>query len=170
MESFSITIQFTAEDLQKAYRIHFRKGNTLRGRLLLILALISFGIGIVLLLYSYIALQFDNWFAWFLVVYGMLLLFLFFWRFNTMGKRMFRKMPDFKHPWEYTFSLEGVKATGKTASSENSWAHYVKGIITEDMILLYPNRFRFSFFDKQHFTDEQFAQLKDWARRFVEMK
>jgi len=163
MEPFTIQIQYTAEELQQAYKIHNKKVYPIAGRLLLILGLISIVIGIPLLLYSYIWLSFINWFAWFLIIYGALVISIYIWRIRTMGKRMFSKMPDFAHPYEYTFSEKGIKAVSPSTNSDNNWSYYSRYCIAPDMILLYPNKFRFNFFAKKHFTEEQFKQLQDWV-------
>lgn len=164
---FELTIQYTAGDLQRAYQIHYRKGYPVGSRLLMILGVISLVFGTVLMLYSYLSLHFTNWFAWFLVVYGVLVIVFYYWRFYTMGKRMFKKMPDFEHPYHYVFSEDGIRAQSVNVNSDNAWAYYNRCIIEEDMIILYPNRYRFNFFAKRHFSPEQFETLKKWVREKV---
>lgn len=167
MQPFELTIQYSSDDLQKAYQLHYRKGYPISSRLLMILGVISLIIGSALLLYSYLWLFFTNWFAWFLVVYGILVVLFYYWRFYTMGQRMFKKMPDFEHPYHYTFSEKGIKAESTHINSDNNWEYYIRCVITDDMILLYPNKFRFNFFARRHFSDEQFKTLQQWARENV---
>jgi hypothetical protein len=162
MDAFTVRIQYTPEDLQRAYRIHNSKVYPVGSRLLLFLGLISLIIGGVLMLYSCFALKFTNWFAWFLIIYGIFIIGFYFWRIKTMGRRMFSKMPDFTHPYEYTFSEIGIKASSVFVNSDNLWNYYIRYCITPDMILLYPNKFRFNFFARKHFTEEQFKQLQAW--------
>jgi hypothetical protein len=167
LEAFSVTIQYTPEDLQQAYNIHYSKVYPVAGRLLLILGLISLVFGIGLLLYSYMAISFTNWFAWFLLVYGVVVIAIYIWRVRTVGKRMFAKMPDFLHPYEYTFSQKGILAAGMNVNSDNNWGYYTRYCHTPDMILLYPNKFRFNLYPRKHFTDEQYAQLFSWIVEHV---
>jgi hypothetical protein len=167
MDSFTLSIKYTQEDLQKAYKIHFGKIYPLAGKLMLILGLISISIGVGLLLFSYLAINYTNWFAWFLVVYGIILIIYYFWRINTMGRRMFAKMPDMLHSYEYTFSENGIRVVSTSVQSDNSWNYYCRYYIAPDIILLYPNKFRFNFFDRKHFTEEQFTQLRSWVTRNV---
>jgi hypothetical protein len=167
MESFTISIQYTPEDLQKAYKVHYSKVYPIAGRLLLILGIISLVFGAALLLYSYLGFSFTNWFAWFLIVYGLIIMAIYFWRVGTIGRRMFSKMPDFEYPYEYVFSDQGIKITSKNVNSENNWDYFSRYCITEDMILLYPNKFRFNFFARKYFTEEQFLQLRSWVTEKV---
>lgn len=167
MQAFEITIQYSAEDLQQAYQLHYRKGYPLRGRILLILGIVSLTLGVILLAYSYFWLQFTNWFAWFLFIYGILVMAFHFWRYYTMGKRVFKRMPDFRGPYHYTFSDEGIKADGEHLHSDNTWNYYIRSLVSEDMILLYPNKYRFNFFARRHFSGEQFETLKSWVRERV---
>jgi hypothetical protein len=167
MDSFKINIQYSYQELQAAYSIHYNKVYPIGSRLLLILGLISLVIGIGLLVYSYIAFSFTNWFAWFLIIYSIVLIVFYFWRFKTIGKRMFRKMPDFENPYEYTFSENGIQAASKNVNSDNRWSYYIKYFINSEMILLYPNKFRFNFFARKHFTDEQFALLQKWIKENI---
>jgi hypothetical protein len=164
MNSFTIHIQYTPEELHAAYKIHNKKVYPIGSKMLLILGLISILIGAGLLIYSYLSLAFTNWFAWFLIFYGVTVIIFYFWRANNMGKRMFKKMPDFAQPFEFTFSEKGVRIISANANSENSWSYYNNYIITPDLILIYPNKFRFNFFAKEHFTEEQFKVLQSWIR------
>jgi hypothetical protein len=164
---FEVTIQYSAKDLQRAYQLHYQKGYPIGSRLLMILGVISLIIGGALLAYSYLYLQFSNPFAWFLIAYGVLMIMIYFWRFYTIGKRMFKKMPEFQHPYHYTFSEKGIKAESPLANSDNQWEYYNRCIISDDMILLLPNKFRFNFFARRHFTDEQFKMLRHWVEANV---
>jgi hypothetical protein len=170
MEPFSITIQYTPEDLQQAYRLHNKKMFPVSSKLLLILAAISFFAGTTLLVYGYAGAGFVNWFARFLVVYGIALVLFYGWRVRTMGRRMFSKMPEFNTPYECTFSREGIRISNPAIQSNNAWHYYNHYIITDNMILLYPHKFRFNYFPRRCFTDGQFVQLRDWIIQYVPLK
>ena len=77
---------------------------------------------------------------------------------------MFKKMHDFKSPYDYTFNSEGFTGIGKDLKSEASYTHFKKYIFSETLILLCPNKFRFNFFPKKYFTDEEYSQLKEWIK------
>jgi hypothetical protein len=167
---FEVTIQYSAKDLQRAYQLHYQKGYPLGSRLLMILGVISVIVGGALLAYSYLFLHFSNTFAWFLIFYGIFMIMFYFWRFYTIGKRMFKKMPEMQHPYHYTFSEHGIKAESPVASSNNQWEYYNQGIVSDDMIVLLPNKFRFNFFARRHFTEEQFKMLRHWVETNVKTR
>ncbi len=163
MEEINIKIQYTADDLQKSYELFYRKVFTYRTFLLLFIGIISLLAGTFFLLQS-LYYGFSNLVAWFLVFYGLFLIIYFYWRFKTIGKRMYKKLHDFKSPYDYTFNSEGFTGVGKDLKSEATWNHFKKFIINEDLILLCPNKFRFNFFPKKYFTVEQYLQIEEWIK------
>ena len=169
MEKVEVTIQFNAEDLQSACKLHFFKMNPFRSRLVLILGGILVVLGVILvLLQSMVGM--ITWVSWFFVVYGLLIVFYYYWRIQRMGKAAFKKLIEFHHPFTFTFNNEGVKSVGKTAKSDNVWEHYQLALIRPEMILLYPNKLRFVLLPKKYFTEEEFVQLKSWVTEKVKCK
>lgn len=163
MEEIKVQIQYTPEDLQKSYELFYKKVYSIRAYLLPIVGLISLLTGAAFLIQSFY-IGFVNFFSWFLIFYGLVLIIYFYWRLKTIGKRMFKKLHDFKNPYNYTFNSDGFTGVGKDLKSDASWSHFKKYIISEDLILLCPNKFRFNFFPKVHFTDDEYSQLKDWIK------
>jgi len=163
MEEIKVHIQYTAEDLQKSYELFYKKIYSFRAYLLLYVGIISFLAGVGFLIQA-LFFGFVNIVAWFLILYGLLLIVYFYWRLKTIGKRMFKKMHDFKSPYDYNFNKEGFNGIGKDLKSEASFSHFKKYIFSEDLILLCPNKYRFNFFPKKYFTDEEFLQLKEWIK------
>jgi hypothetical protein len=167
MRDFDVTIQYSAEDLQQAYHLHYRKAFPVGSKLLLILGGIAFVFGLGLLLYSYLRLNFTNWFAWFLIIYAVLMVAFYYWRYYSMGKRMFKKMTDFQYPFQYHFSDKGIKVSNPNVNSDNKWSYYEKHIMDDDMILLYPNKLRFNFFARRHFEGAAFDELREFVTKNV---
>jgi hypothetical protein len=163
MEEIKIQIQYTADDLQKSYELFYKKVYSIRAFLLLYIGIISLLGGTFFLLQS-LYYGFSNTVAWFLIFYGLLLIIYFYWRLKTIGKRMFKKMHDFKSPYDYTFNEEGFIGIGKDLKSEAKWCHFKKYIISENLIILCPNKFRFNFFPKKYFSEEQYMQLQEWIK------
>ncbi len=172
MEKISKTILFTAEDLQLAYSTHFRKAYPVRSRLLLIVGGISIVIGLFLLVLQFYmkGLNYTNWAAWFLLCYGVFIAILYFYNLKTIGKRMYTKMPDFKNPFNYIFTAENIQVTSDNVNTTNNWEYYQSAMINEMVIMIYPNKFRFSLFPKKYFTDEEYATLKQWVRAKIKTK
>ena len=172
METIEKTIQFTPDDLQLAYSVHYRKAYPLRSRMLLIVGGISFLIGLFLLavqLYSG-ATTYTNWAAWFLLCYGVLIALLYFYNLRSIGKRMYNKMPDFKKPFHYTFTAERIEVKSENVNSQNNWEFYQSAMITPLVTMIYPNKFRFSMFPKHYFTDEEYETLRQWIKARIKTK
>ena len=149
--------------MQKSYDVFYKKVYSVRTYLLLAFGIISFLAGVGFLIHSVI-FEFTNYFSWFLIVYGLFLIVYHFIRLKTTGKRMFKKLHDFSSPFDYIFNSEGFSGKGSETKSESTWNYFKKYIINDDIILLCPNKFRFNFFPKKYFTDEEFGQLKIWIK------
>jgi hypothetical protein len=169
MEKVEVTIQFTPEDLQLAYKLHFLKMNPFRSRLVLILGVLLVLLGFLLVFLQSIA-GMITWISWFFVVYGILIVVYYYWRISRMGKAGFKKLIEFHHPFTFSFTNEGVKSIGKTAKSDNTWEHYQVALVRPEIILLYPNKLRFVLLPKKYFTDEEFEQLRTWVTEKVKCK
>ncbi|MEI6764704.1 MAG: YcxB family protein [Bacteroidota bacterium] len=162
MDQITTEIQYTPEELQHSYQVHYRKMHPFRSRILMLLGILSFMLGVGFMIYTYVRASETNWFAWFLIVYGIVVIIYYYYMYVTMGKRMFRKMPDFHTPFKYTFTPEGMSVRGKNISTDSRWAHFQSYYFTDDLIVIYPNKYRFNFFPKSHFTAEEYDQLKQW--------
>ena len=172
MESIEKTILFTPEDLQLAYTTHFRNVYPVRSRLLLIVGFISFLIGAILLTFQFISGTQNNinWASWFLVIYGVIIALLYFYNLKRLGKRMYSKMPDFKNPFTYKITSVNIEVKAENVNSNNNWGYYQSALITAEVIMIYPNKFRFSLFPKKYFTEEEFSEMKKWISASVKTK
>jgi len=169
MDKIEVTIQFTAEDLQEAYKLHLIKMNPFRSRLLLILGIILVLLGgMLVFLQSMVGM--INWMSWFFIVYGIIIVLYHFWRLKRMGRSAFKKLIEFHYPFTFSFTTDGVHSDGKTARSDNSWMHYQWAIMTSNMILLYPNKLRFIMLPRKYFSTEEYDQLCEWVKRDVRVK
>ena len=172
MEAIEKTILFTPGDLQLAYSTHFRKAYPIRSRLLLIVGVISFIIGLILLVFQFYAggMNYTNWAAWFLLCYGVVIAVLYFYNLRNIGKRMYSKMPDFKNPFNYIFTPDSIQVKSENVNSTNNWEYYQSALISPEVIMIYPNKFRFSLFPKKYFTEEEYQTLKKWIINKVKTK
>jgi hypothetical protein len=169
MESIKVTIQYSPEDLQNAYALHFRKLQPVRSRLVLILGAILVFFGILLVVLQSLS-GIISWMSWAFLLYGMLVVAYYYWRFGRMGKVAFKKLVNFHFPFTFTITPEGLDTVGKNVSSNNTWDYYQIAIVTEHMIILYPNKMHLVFLPKKYFSDIEFSQLTDWVRNNVKVK
>lgn len=165
-DSIKIEIQYTPEDLQKSYRLHFKKLYPVRSKLVLALGSFLMVLGILLVMLE----QAGNK----SVLLGVSYIFLgtaavgfYIWNNATIGKRMYKKLPDFRHPYTYVFSEEGMHVSSVNITTDIKWDHFWKAVVCPDMILLYPNKFRYNLFPKKYFTHGQFEHLKYLISKFV---
>ena len=89
---------------------------------------------------------------------------------KRLGVRMYKKMPDFKNPFNYKFTETNLEVSGTNVNSNNNWEYYQSALITPNVIMIYPNKFRFSLFPKIYFTDEEFSQLRKWVSAKIKTK
>jgi len=169
MESIKVTIQYGPEDLQNAYALHFRKLYPVRSRLVLILGAILVFFGILLVVMQSLT-GLISWMSWAFLLYGILVVAYYYWRFSRMGKVAFKKLVNFHFPFTFTITPEGVDTVGKNVSSNNIWKYYQIAIITEQIIILYPNKLNLVLLPKKYFSEEEFSQLTDLVRKNVKVK
>jgi O-antigen/teichoic acid export membrane protein len=169
MDKIEVSIQFTPEDLQKAYSLHFKKTNPIRSRIVLILGIILVFLGILLAVLQSMA-GIITWISWFFVIYGILIVTYYYRKIGRMGKAAFKKLVEFHFPFSFTITSESVRTVGKTITSDSTWDHYQFAVVTEQMILLYPNTMRFVLLPKKYFSDAEFDQLNDWVKGNVKCK
>ncbi len=172
MDIIEKTIQYEADDFQLAYSTHYRKKYPVRSRLVLIISAISIIAGIVLFIYDMNkgGVFYKNFAAWFLLLYGMVIAIVFVKNMRTIGKRTLSKLPDFSRPLHYVFNIGEIQVSSETINNVNKWEHYQSALFTGDLIMIYPNKYRFNFFPKKYFTDEEFSQLKQWIQAKIKTK
>lgn len=158
MEPIEIEITYTADDLQKSYKAHFNKQYPIRSKLVLFMGILLIILGLLLVAIEN-ATSKSNWLGISYSGLGAIAIIYYLWNSNTLGKRMYNKMPDFKLPYHYKITSEGINITNKSISTDVKWDHFWNSLITDDMILIYPNKYRYNLFPKRYFTDEQFQQL-----------
>ncbi|HNW70216.1 MAG TPA: YcxB family protein [Bacteroidales bacterium] len=172
MDKIEKTIKYTPEDLQLAYTTHFRKMYPVRSRLLIVVSIISLLAGCLFIIYDLKKGSniYANWAAWFLICYGVIIAILYFYNLRTVGKRMYSKMPDFERPFNYVFTDEKIQVASETINSDNKWEFYQSALISPEVIMVYPNKFRFNLFPKKYFTDQEYEMLKQWVRAKIKTK
>jgi hypothetical protein len=158
MNTIHVDINYTADDLQRSYTMHFKKLYPVKSKLLIIFGILIIGLGTTMLFLKGVFVDSES-LAWFYVVFGFIAIAYYFWQYGTIGRRMFKKLPDFHSPFHYEISDQGIKTTSKTIDSDVKWDHYKRAIITDDMVLLYPNNLRYNLFPKRFFSGNDFDLL-----------
>lgn len=164
MSSIEKTVQYTAEDLQWAYSVHYKKKYPMRSKLMLITALISIAVGVALVVVSvaFPHSQVSSWVSWFFLCYGLMILVMYYMNFKNIGKRLYQRSPDFQKPFHYIISETRLEVKTENFNNNNEWNHFTSAMLVSDVLLLYVNKYRFNFLLKKHFTDEEFKQITAW--------
>lgn len=160
MENFSIDITYNYSNLQTAYNLHFNKLYPIKSKLLWLFSILLIIVGIMLCFINK-QLETSMLLGVVYIILGVISLCYCFWIYKTMGKRMFKKMPDFSNEFHYDFSNDGINIKSKTICTDVKWEYYKHAIISDDMILLYPNKLKFNIFPKRNFSNEQYNCLAD---------
>jgi hypothetical protein len=161
----TIQFQYTPEILQRAHELHYRKFLPLRGKLLLFLGLLSAWAGVLLL----IASQGKNlWYGIPLVIYGVFAVASHFYMKRNIGQRAFTKLSDYHDPMTIEIDEDLVAITIRDHRNEIPWADLKKGIITDQMILLYPNDKVFFIFPKERFSGDDYSDFTALVKRKIE--
>jgi hypothetical protein len=171
MTDIHLTIQYTPEDLQRGYTLHMQKRKPVRSRLLLILGAALILIGFILMALNYLRPD-DGFFflflRWLFISYGIAVVLFYFWSVRNIGKRIFKKLPDFAFPFTYHITETGISAKGKNIESMVEWGHYRYFVIADDFVLLYPNDLRFYLFPKKYFSGNDFETFVKLIRDKVD--
>ncbi|WMJ74608.1 hypothetical protein RCC89_15760 [Cytophagaceae bacterium ABcell3] len=164
MQPFKLSINYQAEDLQKAFETHFFTFHPHRTRLMLYLALAMIALGIVL---EFVYANGDSFTAHFLLIYGTFVLFYYIWKTKSMGKRLYKKLPEYQAPIVYEVSDQGLSIETHKGAVEHDWKDMNRALVKDDIILVYPNDSGFHIFMKKHLKGEEFAKLKGLVEKKV---
>jgi hypothetical protein len=167
MDTINLTIQYSHEDLQASYMLYYSHYYPVRSRLLLILGISIFALSVLMLVISHGGFMDDPIYeypGWFLLFYGIAVIAFHLWRMKTLGRRLFKKMPEFHSPYNITFSNKGIVTKGALISSDVNWSYYTDTAITPELILLFHSKLKFNMYPKRFFSDDEFRQLAVWAQ------
>ena len=168
MTPISVEITYSAKDLQKSYEINYSIFYPVRSKVLLIFGCLLALIGGILSFLSYLVPDAQSiWLGKLYLVIGILCVAVHFWKLKNLGKRMLKKLPDLLKPYQFTIHKDGIQSKSANVNSEVSWAYYQNAVVTDDIIILYINPLRFSFFPKDRFNDHDFEQFCALVRKNV---
>ncbi len=166
MIPIKVNITYTAEDIQKAYMLHFNKKLPFKSRRNLFIALALIIIGV--LIYYFDTFNGElNWICWACMGYGLALIVLYYYKILTIGKKYFKKLPEDKNLFPYTFSDEGITFQGEKTSTLIKWDRFCSALINDNILLLYSSEVKFNIFPRRCFTDSQFEQLTRLVRQNI---
>jgi len=162
----TIQFQYTPKLLQRAHELHYRKFFPLQGRLLLFLGLLSAWAGLLLLLVKGGGI--NLWYSVPLMVYGVIAIMAHFFMMKTIGKRTYKKLSDYHDPMTIEINDEKISFSIHDAVNEIPWSNFIKALIADDMVLLYPSEKVFFIFPKKNFQPNEFSEFEKITREKIQ--
>jgi hypothetical protein len=160
----TIQFQYTPEILQRAHELHYKKFFPLQGRLLLFLGLLSAWAGILLL----IAGDGNNlWYGLPLILYGLFAVGSHYYMRRSIGKRAYAKLSAYHGILDIEISEANVSITVSHHRNEIPWADFKKALVTDEMVLLYPNDKVFFIFPKNRFAGTDYGDFIEMVERKI---
>ncbi|MEO5673687.1 MAG: YcxB family protein [Chitinophagales bacterium] len=162
----TITYKYTPHLLQQAHELHYRKFFPLRGKIILILGLLSAWAGLLLLLIK--GGGKNLWYSVPLIIYGIVAIILHFYISRTVGKRAFKKLKQYHEPFSISADDDGLIIEIKNKQYEVPWNGLKKALMTDDLILLYPNDAVFFIFPRVNFSANGFDEFRNKVKENIE--
>ena len=107
------------------------------------------------------------WYSVPLIVYGVFAIILHFYISKTIGKRAFKKLKDYHEAFSISVDEDGLIIEIKEKQYEVPWGNLKKALITDELILLYPNDAVFFIFPKENFSGNEFEEFERMTREKV---
>ncbi len=111
MNPIKVNITYIADDLQKAYMLHFSKKQPFKSKRNLFMAIALMCIGGIMYYFDVFNGELK-WLCWFFIGYGFILIIAYYYRLYTIGKRYLKKLPESKNYFPYIFSDEVISFQG----------------------------------------------------------
>jgi len=109
----------------------------------------------------------NLWYSVPLIIYGVVAVILHFYTNRTIGKRAFKKLRDYHDPFTMRIDESGVEISIGDQPYALPWDKIQKALLTDEMILLYPNDKVFFIFPKDNFTPQDFSDFRIMAKERV---
>ena len=160
----TVTFRYTPQLLQRAHELHYKKFFPLRGRAILFLGLFSMASGIVLLF----AKEVSYWLSIPLIIYGVTAVAIHYYHLRTLGKRAYKKLKEYHDPFTMTIDDEVVGLAIHGQAYSIPWSDLAKALVSDEMVLLYPNDSMFFIFPKSQFRREEYDAFREMVRKKIE--
>lgn len=165
--TIEIKAAFTAEDLQAAYNLHYKKRHPIKSNLDLIFALCAFAIFIALMIADKF-IFIESYWKVFWLIYSLIFVWLIVRRKYTLGKRMLKKQPHLMDHNVIKISDTHITTDAPGRHMTTEWSTITYAVLSPEMVLLYLNDFAFLFLPKHYFASEKdFNSIGDLVIKHV---
>ncbi|TSA50323.1 MAG: YcxB family protein [Sphingobacteriales bacterium] len=162
-----INIQFTysAENLQAANKLHYKKNYPFRGRILLWFGILLIWTGVLFMMMK--GIEGHELMIYTFVAYGILVIGIHFYIMNTLGKRLFKKHKDHILPIDIEVAENFIRLTADDKTKTVKWNEILKATMNENITLLYISKMSFYIFPKENFKGNEFAEFTELIKKKV---
>ncbi len=162
-----INIQFTysAENLQAANKLHYKKNYPVRGRILLWFGILLIWTGVLFMMMKGIAGH--ELMIYTFVAYGILVIGVHFYIMNTLGKRLFKKHKNNLHPIDIEITENNIRLAADDKSATVKWNEIIKATMKENIVLVYISKMSFYIFPKENFKENEFAEFVELVKKKI---
>lgn len=161
----NITFQYTPQVLQQAHEIHYKKFFQFQSRLPLILGFMAGWAGLLLLLI--LGKEGNKFLSISLIFSGVIAIIIYFWMLKTIGKRVYKKIPQYHDPFMIAINDQLILMTIHGETFELPWESIKKAVVTNNNVLLYPTDRMFYIFPKRNFSNNEFEEFEELVRNKV---
>ena len=141
-----MTMRYTPENLQRAFSLHYKKLNPVRGRILQILGALLLWAGVLLwVLYRN---QDQRIIQYVYVVAGVLLIGIHWFFMSRLGQSTFKRMRSPQGSFEFRFNEERFEMVTPASTKGFEWDNVERAIVQPDVLLVYISKHQFYFFPK----------------------
>lgn len=162
----SFESNFTPADLQMAYMSHVKFMSWKRIVIMSSIAVFVIVCGVLLMILNHYKSN-NGWLSGFFIAYGIFFLALYYWRLQRMGKTAFKKLVDLHFPFYTTISETEISTKSNSIESNTKWEHYSLALISNDVILLYPNKLKFIIISKRFMKQADFDAVADLVKQKI---
>ena len=162
-----INIQFTysAENLQAANKLHYKKNFPVRGRILLWFGILLIWTGVLFMMMK--GIEGHELMIYTFIAYGVLVIGVHFYIMNTLGKRLFKKHRNNLLPIDIEITEHSIQLTANENRAKVKWNEILKATMNENIVLLYISKMSFYIFPKENFNGNEFEQFTSLVKEKV---
>ncbi len=162
-----INIQFTysAENLQAANKLHYKKNYPVRGRILLWFGILLIWTGVLFMMMK--GIEGHELMIYTFIAYGVLVIGIHFYIMNTLGKRLFKKHKNHVLPIDIEITDQFIQLTANENRAKVKWNEILKATMNENIVLLYISKMSFYIFPKENFKGNEFELFTSLVKEKV---
>jgi hypothetical protein len=162
-----VEMKYTRENLQRAFKLHYKKAFPVRGRILQVLGFLLIWIGaLLILIYQDTAHRAINFIY---IIAGLFFIGLHSYLMSNLGKFTYRRIKNPDQTFKFSISDEKILVSTNTSGVSLEWEQILKAIVDKDVIILYVSKLQFYFLPKENFAEGDFEECTELVKEKVKI-